>query len=210
MIYLSWLHSLKIKNVPDVGIGMILLELVRIIQKFAKDANQTLMVQVRIENLLSLKSCYISIVFLIAVDFLTKFLANHFLISGVIVPMIPILDLLLMFNSGIAFSLLDFNNAFTSYGLSIIGVLLVIYLHAMLRNETSKANQFALTLILSGALGNILDRVIDGVVTDFLYFHIGDQSFFIFNFADAFISIGAAIFFISELKNYFGSSSHEN
>ena len=110
-------------------------------------------------------------------------------------------------NSGIAFSLLDFNNAFTSYGLSIIGVLLVIYLHAMLRNETSKANQFALTLILSGALGNILDRVIDGVVTDFLYFHIGDQSFFIFNFADAFITIGAAIFFISELKNYFGSSS---
>jgi signal peptidase II len=165
------------------------------------------MVQVRIENLLSLKSSYISIVFLIAVDFLTKFLANHFLEFGVIVPMMPILDLLLMFNSGIAFSLLDFNNSFTSYGLSIIGVLLVIYLHAMLRNETSKANQFALILILSGALGNILDRVMDGVVTDFLYFHIGDQSFFIFNFADAFITIGAAIFFISELKNYFGSSS---
>lgn len=157
--------------------------------------------------MLSLKSSYVSIVFLITVDFLTKFLANYFLEFGVIIPMIPILDLLLMFNSGIAFSLLDFNNSFTSYGLSIIGVLLVIYLHAMLRNETSKVNQFALILILSGALGNILDRVIDGVITDFLYFHIGDQPFFIFNFADAFISTGAAIFFISELKNYFGSSS---
>lgn len=163
------------------------------------------MVQARIENLLSLKSTYISIISLVTIDFLTKLLANNFLESGVIVPMLSILDLLLIFNSGIAFSLLDFNNSFISYGLSIIGVVLIIYLHAMLRNETTKANQFALILILSGALGNILDRVMDGVVTDFLYFHIGDISFFIFNFADAFISIGAAIFFISELKKYFGS-----
>jgi lipoprotein signal peptidase len=43
-------------------------------------------------------------------------------------------------------------------------------------------------------------------VTDFLYFHVDQFSFFIFNFADAFISIGAALFFIAELRKYLGSA----
>jgi len=59
-----------------------------------------------------------------------------------------------------------------------------------------------LILILAGAIGNLLDRSMDGVVTDFLYFHIGDVSFFIFNLADAFISIGAALFLGAEFKKY--------
>ena len=109
--------------------------------------------------------------------------------------MIPSLDLLLVFNSGVAFSMLDFNNAFTSYGLLIIGFILVGYLYSMLRKEEVPINFWALILIIAGAVGNLLDRLMDGVVTDFLYFHVDQFSFFIFNFADAFISIGAALFF---------------
>ena len=162
-----------------------------------------LMVQVRIENLHSLKWGYITIACLVAVDFISKILAEQFLGFGVRIPLIPTLDLMLLFNSGIAFSFLDFNNSFTSYGLTIIGVGLVVYLHSMYRKELSTMNRAALILILSGALGNILDRVIDGVVTDFLYFHVGSMSFFIFNLADAYISIGAVVFFFLELKKYF-------
>ena len=55
-------------------------------------------------------------------------------------------------------------------------------------------------------MGNILDRLVDGVVTDFLYLHIGNISFFVFNLADAFISIGAALFFIMEFKKYLYNS----
>jgi signal peptidase II len=62
-------------------------------------------------------------------------------------------------------------------------------------------------LIIAGALGNIIDRLPDGVVTDFLFFHIGNTSFFIFNFADAFISIGAAIFFLTEFKKFLQKGS---
>ena len=114
---------------------------------------------------------------------------------------------MLVFNSGIAFSIFDFNNTLFSFGLSLIGLLIVAYLHSLYKDEESLINRFSLILIISGALGNILDRFTDGVVTDFLFFHIGNTSFFIFNFADAFISIGAAIFFLTEFKKFLQNRS---
>ena len=165
------------------------------------------MVRERIEDLLSIKKGYFIIFFLIAIDLLSKSIATEYLDFGQAVPLIPILDLLLVFNSGIAFSIFDFNNALFSFGLSLIGLLIVAYLHSLYRDEESLMNRFSLILIISGALGNILDRFADGVVTDFLFFHIGNTSFFIFNFADAFISIGAALFFLTEFKKFLQNRS---
>ena len=153
------------------------------------------MVQERIESLLSIKKGYLVIFFLIAIDLASKFIAEEQLNFGQAIPLIPILDLLLVFNSGIAFSILDFNNSFLSFGLSLIGLLIVAYLHSLYKNEESSINRFSLILIISGALGNIFDRLSDGVVTDFLFFHLGETPFFIFNFADAYITIGAVLFF---------------
>ena len=161
----------------------------------------------RIENLPSLKFEYFTIVLLITIDLVSKLMAENYLAFGESIGFIPFVDLLLVFNSGIAFSMLDFNNSFTSYGLLILGVALVVYLHSMLRIEKILLNSWALILILSGAIGNLIDRSIDGVVTDFLYFYIRDISFFIFNLADAFISIGAILFFGSELIKYLGSKA---
>ena len=165
------------------------------------------MVRERIEDLLSIKKGYFIIFFLIAIDLLSKSIASEYLDFGQAVPLIPILDLLLVFNSGIAFSIFDFNNALFSFGLSLIGLLIVAYLHSLYKDEESSINRFSLILIISGALGNILDRFTDGVVTDFLFFHIGNTSFFIFNFADAFISIGAALFFLTEFKKFLQNRS---
>ena len=163
------------------------------------------MAQERIGNLPSLRIGYFFISVLVALDAISKYLAKQSLEFGEMVPMIPSLDLLLVFNSGVAFSMLDFNNAFTSYGLLIIGFVLVGYLYLMLRKEEVIINYWALILIIAGALGNLLDRLVDGVVTDFLYFHFDQFPFFIFNLADAFISVGAAIFIIAELQKYFSS-----
>jgi len=165
------------------------------------------MALVRIENLPSLKFEYFTIVLLITIDLVSKLMAENYLAFGESIGFIPFVDLLLVFNSGIAFSMLDFNNAFTSYGLLFLGIALVAYLHSMLRIEKVLLNRHALILILAGAIGNLIDRSMDGVVTDFLYFYIGNTSFFIFNLADAFISIGAVIFFGSELKKYLGSKA---
>ena len=165
------------------------------------------MVQERIEDLLSIKQGYLVIFFLIVIDLVSKFVAEENLVFGKAIPLIPILDLLIVFNSGIAFSIFDFNNNVFSFGLSIFGLMIVAYLHLLYKSEESSINRLSLILIIAGALGNIIDRLPDGVVTDFLFFHIGNTSFFIFNFADAFISIGAALFFLTEFKKFLQKGS---
>ena len=160
----------------------------------------------RIENLLSIKKGYFFILLLITLDLISKVLAEQYLEFGQSVPLIPILDFLLVYNSGIAFSILDINNKMLSFGLSILGLLIVVYLNALYRVQESSIYQLTFILIISGAMGNILDRLVDGVVTDFLYLHIGNISFFVFNLADAFISIGAVLFFIMEFKKYLYNS----
>ena len=160
----------------------------------------------RIENLLSIKKGYFFILLLITLDLISKLIAEQYLEFGQSVPLIPILDFFLVYNSGIAFSILDINNKLLSFGLSILGVLIVGYLNSLYRVQESSIYQVTFILIISGAMGNILDRLVDGVVTDFLYLHIGNMSFFVFNLADAFISIGAALFFIMEFKKYLYNS----
>ena len=160
----------------------------------------------RIENLLSIKKGYFYIFLLITIDLISKLIAEQYLEFGQSMPLIPILDFFLVYNSGIAFSILDINNKLLSFGLSILGVLIVGYLNSLYRVQESSIYQVTFILIISGAMGNILDRLVDGVVTDFLYLHIGNMSFFVFNLADAFISIGAALFFIMEFKKYLYNS----
>ena len=165
------------------------------------------MVLERIEDLLNIKQGYLVIFFLIVIDLVSKSFAVQNLVFGQAIPLIPILDLLLVFNSGIAFSIFDFNNNVFSFGLSLFGLMIVAYLHSLYKSEESSINRLSLILIIAGALGNIIDRLPDGVVTDFLFFHIGNTSFFIFNFADAFISIGAALFFLTEFKKFLQNRS---
>ena len=160
----------------------------------------------RIEDLLSIKKGYFFILLLITLDLISKLMAEQYLEFGQSVPLIPILDFFLVYNSGIAFSILDINNKLLSFGLSILGLLIVGYLNSLYRVQESSIYQVTFILIISGAMGNILDRLVDGVVTDFLYLHIGNTSFFVFNLADAFISIGAALFFIMEFKKYLYNS----
>tara|TARA_B100000614_G_scaffold40987_1_gene33781 strand:+ start:479 stop:979 length:501 start_codon:yes stop_codon:yes gene_type:complete len=160
----------------------------------------------RIENLLSIKKGYFYIFLLITIDLISKLIAEQYLEFGQSMPLIPILDFFLVYNSGIAFSILDINNKILSFGLSILGLLIVAYLNKLYRAQESSIHQVTFILIISGAMGNILDRLEDGVVTDFLYLHIGSISFFVFNLADAFISIGAALFLIMEFKKYLYNS----
>ena len=58
-------------------------------------------------------------------------------------------------------------------------------------------------IISGGALGNIIDRAVDNYVTDFLHLKINNYSFFIFNLADAFITIGAILIIYFEIKTNF-------
>ena len=139
---------------------------------------------------------------LILVDLFSKGYVEDFFQQGDVVNILPFLGITLAFNSGIAFSLLDFNNFFTDYVLLFIGLIITVFLVRLFKQEDNKTSKVGLILIISGALGNIIDRAMDGVVTDFLLFFVGNTSFFIFNLADAYISCGAVLYFGIELSNY--------
>ena len=139
---------------------------------------------------------------LILVDLFSKGYVEDFFQQGDEVNILPFLSITLAFNSGIAFSLLDFNNFFTDYVLLFIGLIITVFLVRLFKQEDNRTSKVGLILIISGALGNIIDRAMDGVVTDFLLFFVGDTPFFIFNLADAYISCGAILYFGIELSNY--------
>ena len=139
---------------------------------------------------------------LILVDLFSKGYVEDFLQQGDVANILPFLSITLAFNSGIAFSLLDFNNFFTDYVLLFIGLIITIFLIRLFKQEDNITSKVGLILIISGALGNIIDRAMDGVVTDFLLFFVGNTPFFIFNLADAYISCGAVLYFGIELSNY--------
>tara|TARA_Y100001934_G_C12331911_1_gene765552 strand:+ start:83 stop:574 length:492 start_codon:yes stop_codon:yes gene_type:complete len=140
------------------------------------------------------------IIFLVILDLISKnYALNNFLIGQSYTTFLPFIDLLLIYNSGIAFGIFDGYGDLASNILLIITIFILIYLIRLLSNETFQIAKLALSLIIAGALGNIVDRIVDGKVTDFLHLEIGNFSFFIFNLADAFITVGAILIIYFEL-----------
>ena len=146
-------------------------------------------------------SIFLTLCFLVALDLWTKNIAVSSLSLGSAEEFfLPFIDLLLLYNSGIAFGVLDNNNQFQIYGLLIIGTIIVSYILYLAFKETSYKKMLGFSFIAGGALGNIIDRAINGHVTDFLHLKINNFSLFIFNMADAFITIGAILIIYFELK----------
>ncbi len=108
-------------------------------------------------------------------------------------------DLMLIHNTGAAFGLGRTwgMNFFLVTSAAAIGV--VIYLFSKLAEE-EVLSRIALTLILAGAIGNLVDRVRLGYVVDFFYFHIGRHYWPAFNIADSCITVGAILFAIDLMK----------
>ena len=154
------------------------------------------------ENLYNFRFILI-ISLLVCFDIFSKVVANNNLLFGQSVDtVLPFIELLLIFNSGIAFGIFDNKGELASNLLLILTILITLYLLWMIINETKDRNKIALSFITSGAIGNVLDRINDGSVTDFLHLKIYNYSLFVFNLADAFITIGAILIIYFEFKDY--------
>ena len=157
------------------------------------------MMRVKKEALYKL-SYSVLIILLVVLDAFSKnYAVNNFLFAQSYTTFIPFIDFLLIYNSGIAFGIFDGYGNLASNFLLVITIFILIYLIRLLVKEEVKIAKFALSLIIAGALGNIIDRFIDGKVTDFLHLEFGSFSFFIFNLADAFITLGAILIIYFEL-----------
>ena len=99
-------------------------------------------------------------------------------------------------NDGAAFSILKGKRVFFIIMTIIVVCFIVFYL---LKNKVYWVEKYSLLLIISGAVGNLIDRIMYGYVIDFLDFIIFGYDFPVFNIADSFITIGAIGLIISIL-----------
>jgi signal peptidase II len=99
------------------------------------------------------------------------------------------LNIVLIWNKGIAFGLLSFNESYLYNIISlIIAIIITVLVIMSLKSQGFK--RYSLLTIVGGALGNLHDRIFFNAVPDFIDFHIGNFHWFIFNVADIFITAG--------------------
>ncbi|MBO4583893.1 MAG: signal peptidase II [Clostridia bacterium] len=138
-------------------------------------------------------------VVLVAADQITKALAVAYLKPVTTFPIIrDVLHLTYSENTGAAFSILNgFRWGFVILAVIVCGV--VIYLNAARKIE-SKLFYLASILIVSGAIGNVIDRIATGAVVDFIDFRL--INFPVFNFADICLTVGVVLLFVFFLFFY--------
>ena len=120
-----------------------------------------------------------------------KFLGSELLSS-------KFLNIRLIWNEGIAFGLLSFNETIFYNALTFLILIIILIIFFML-SKSNGIKKYSLVMILGGALGNIYDRIFYGAVPDFIDFHIGNFHWFIFNLADIFITLGVIFMIIIEI-----------
>jgi len=108
------------------------------------------------------------------------------------------LNIVLIWNKGIAFGLLSFNESYLYNIISLIIAIIIIVLVIMsLKSQGFK--RYSLLMIVGGALGNLHDRIFFNAVPDFIDFHVGNFHWFIFNVSDIFITLGVISMIVLEL-----------
>ena len=108
------------------------------------------------------------------------------------------LNINLIWNEGIAFGLLSFDEKIFYNTLTFIILIIILIIFIMLFKSYG-IQKYSLIMILGGALGNIYDRIFYKAVPDFIDLHIGNFHWFIFNVADIFITLGVIFMIIIEI-----------
>jgi len=132
----------------------------------------------------------------IALDQLTKFWVVSNLALGETVPVLPVLSIHRTFNTGAAWSMFANAGGAQRWVFSALAVGVSVGLIVWLRRLALSSHALlatGLTLILGGAIGNVIDRLLLGHVVDFVLFHWDMSAFPAFNVADSAITIGAGL-----------------
>ena len=145
-----------------------------------------------------------SISFLVLIDYMSKLYIKELVMeNSIIVNNYIILEI--YYNKGVAFSFLDSSSLSINYSFTFIVAVIILVIFSLFIKNYKNYNTFEYSsyiLILGGALGNFLDRLLNNSVLDFIIIHY-DNIYFpgIFNLADMFITIGALLLFLSYFTN---------
>lgn len=110
-----------------------------------------------------------------------------------VVEILPIFNVVMVWNRGVSFSLLTASDDLGRWALVVLNLIIVAVLIYWLKTSKSLVTSSAIGLVIGGAFGNIYDRVKFGAVADFFQFHWESWYFAVFNVADSFIFIGAVL-----------------
>ncbi|UTW54853.1 signal peptidase II [Kordiimonas sp. SCSIO 12610] len=115
------------------------------------------------------------------------------------VQILPFFSLTMVWNNSISMGL-PLDEYLGKWGIIVLTWLISLWLLWWLKDTKRKPEAIALSLILGGAIGNVIDRFVHGAVVDFLHFYAFDYSFYVFNIADSAISIGVVFLIIDGLR----------
>jgi signal peptidase II len=156
------------------------------------------------------KNKFIFLLVLVITDQVSKLAALKNLILGQSITLFPSFDFTLVFNTGVAFSLFSEGGDLGRWILVFLVLLVLLYLaYILLKEKLNDFESLSLLLILSGGIGNLLDRTFRGYVVDFIHLYYESYSFYVFNFADTYITIGVIIYIVGMIYQY-KSEGNEN
>ncbi len=130
---------------------------------------------------------------IVAADQITKFAVLKRFSEGERLSVVPFFDLTLAYNPGAAFSFLANAGGWQRWFFTILAITVSGVIVMWLRKETRLIPALALTLVLGGAIGNVIDRIWLGKVIDFLLVYWKDWYYPAFNVADSAITCGAVL-----------------
>lgn len=116
-------------------------------------------------------------------------------------------NIVMVWNQGVSFGLFNHDSPYGAYMLIALSLTITAAFIWWLRQSTHPMQTMGILLVISGAIGNVLDRIRFGAVIDFIDIHIGTHHWPAFNAADSFICIGVALLLIHTL--WFEDNSSE-
>jgi signal peptidase II len=116
------------------------------------------------------------------------------------IPILPVFSLTMVWNRGVSMGLLQADSDLGRWLLVALTAGIAVVVAIWLAKETSRLKALPLAMVLGGAIGNIVDRVRFGAVADFIHLHLGPYSFYVFNVADAAITLGVGLLLIQTLR----------
>lgn len=116
------------------------------------------------------------------------------------IVLLPIFRLYYVENRGVSLGMLTADSEIERWLLVALTGAIAVGVSVWIARERNRWDVAALALVLGGALGNLWDRVLEGRVTDFLFFHYAGWSWPAFNVADSAISVGAAMLILDSFR----------
>ena len=110
----------------------------------------------------------------------------------------PYLNFVLIWNTGMAFGVLQSDSIFYHF-LSTFIFCILIFLFIWLVSSISKFEKISISLILGGAIGNLYDRIVFNAVPDFIDLHYLDYHWFVFNVSDIIITVGVILLLLKDI-----------